>query len=37
VYAKPVSEGRSSYNLSSEEEDAILHALAEPRETVRAT
>jgi hypothetical protein len=37
VYAKPISEGRSSYNLSSEEEDAIRQALSEPREAVRAT
>jgi hypothetical protein len=37
VYAKPISEGRSSYNLSSEEEDAIRQALSEPREAVQAT
>ncbi len=34
VYAKPVTEGRSSYNLSVEEEEAIRQALAGPRETV---
>jgi len=37
VYAKPISEGRSSYNLSSEEEDAIRQALSEPRAAVQAT
>jgi uncharacterized protein DUF4446 len=37
VYAKPISEGRSSYNLSSEEEDSIRQALEEPREAVRTT
>jgi uncharacterized protein DUF4446 len=37
VYAKPIAEGRSSYNLSSEEEDAIQKALAEPREAVKTT
>lgn len=37
VYAKPVMEGRSSYNLSIEEEEAIRQALADPREAVTAT
>src|SRR5436853_222649 len=37
VYAKPIAEGRSSYNLSSEEEDAIRQALSEPREAVHST
>lgn len=37
VYAKPVTEGRSPYNLSVEEEEAIKQALARPRETVEAT
>jgi Protein of unknown function (DUF4446) len=36
VYAKPIAEGRSSYNLSSEEEEAIREALAEPAEAVDA-
>ena len=36
VYAKPVAEGRSAYNLSTEEEEAIRQALAEPREAVNA-
>jgi Protein of unknown function (DUF4446) len=31
VYAKPVSEGQSQYNLSLEEEEAIRQALAGPR------
>lgn len=30
VYAKPVTEGRSSYNLSAEEDEAIRQALAAP-------
>jgi hypothetical protein len=34
VYAKPVAEGRSSYNLSAEEEEAIRRALAEPEEAI---
>jgi hypothetical protein len=34
VYAKPVSEGRSGYNLSAEEEEAIRRALAEPEEAI---
>ncbi|MGH2634896.1 MAG: DUF4446 family protein [Actinomycetota bacterium] len=38
VYAKPIAEGRSQYNLSIEEEEAIRQALAGPREyTVTAT
>lgn len=37
VYAKPISEGRSSYNLSVEEEEAIRQAAAGPREAVTAT
>jgi hypothetical protein len=37
VYAKPVNEGRSAYNLSIEEEEAIRQALAAPREAVKAT
>lgn len=36
VYAKPVLQGRSSYNLSSEEEEAIRQALAEPAKAVGA-
>jgi hypothetical protein len=36
VYAKPIAEGRSSYNLSSEEEEAIRQALATPAEAVEA-
>lgn len=36
VYAKPIAEGRSSYNLSSEEEEAIRQALAAPAEAVEA-
>ncbi|MGH2597255.1 MAG: DUF4446 family protein [Actinomycetota bacterium] len=34
VYAKPIAEGRSGYNLSSEEEEAIRQALAAPAEAV---
>lgn len=34
VYAKPVHERRSAYNLSVEEEEAIKQALAGPRERV---
>lgn len=34
VYAKPVQDGRSSHNLSQEEEQAIQQALAGPREAV---
>jgi hypothetical protein len=37
VYAKPVSDGRSAYNLSIEEEEAIRQALSAPREAVKAT
>lgn len=37
VYAKPIAEGRSPYNLSVEEEEAIRQALAGPREAVEAT
>ena len=37
VYAKPVTEGRSAYNLSIEEEEAIRQALSTPREAVKAT
>ena len=37
VYAKPINEGHSSYNLSIEEEEAIRNALAGPREAVSAT
>jgi hypothetical protein len=36
VYAKPIGEGRSAYNLSTEEEEAIKQALAGPREAVEA-
>jgi hypothetical protein len=36
VYAKPIIEGRSSYNLSVEEEEAIKQALGRPREAVAA-
>ena len=36
VYAKPIAQGRSSYNLSSEEEEAIRQALAAPAEAVQA-
>jgi hypothetical protein len=32
VYAKPITDGRSPYNLSSEEEEAIRQALAPPAE-----
>jgi hypothetical protein len=31
VYAKPVTEGRSSHNLSLEEDEAIRQAIAAPR------
>jgi hypothetical protein len=37
VYAKPITEGKSRYNLSGEEEDAIRQALAGPREAVSTT
>lgn len=36
VYAKPITEARSSYNLSVEEEEAIRQALAAPEEAVKA-
>lgn len=36
VYAKPIAEGRSTYNLSSEEEEAIRRALASSPEVVEA-
>jgi hypothetical protein len=36
VYAKPIHEGRSTYNLSAEEEEAIRKALAPEEETVKA-
>ena len=36
VYAKPIADGRSSYNLSSEEEEAIRQALATTAEAVEA-
>lgn len=36
VYAKPIAEGKSAYNLSVEEEEAIRQALARPREAVKA-
>ena len=37
VYAKPVTSGTSSYNLSTEEQEAIRQALATPaQETVEA-
>ena len=34
VYAKPIADGRSSYNLSSEEEEVIRQALSAPAEAV---
>lgn len=37
VYAKPITGGRSPYNLSVEEEEAIRQALTRPREAVEAT
>jgi len=37
VYAKPVTGGKSGYNLSIEEEEAIRQALARPREPVEAS
>jgi Protein of unknown function (DUF4446) len=36
VYAKPITERRSSYNLSVEEEEAIRQALAVPEDVVKA-
>jgi hypothetical protein len=37
VYAKPIADARSQYNLSIEEEEAIRLALAGPREAVTTT
>ncbi len=37
VYAKPITDGKSQYNLSVEEEEAIRQALARSREAVRTT
>lgn len=37
VYAKPITDAKSRYNLSVEEEEAIRQALAGPREAVKAT
>jgi hypothetical protein len=37
VYAKPVLDARSTYNLSTEEEEAIRQALARPQEAMTAT
>jgi len=36
VYAKPITDGGSSYNLSSEEEEAIRQAMAAPVQAVEA-
>jgi hypothetical protein len=36
VYAKPVTDGTSAYNLSIEETEAIRQAMAAPAETVEA-
>jgi hypothetical protein len=36
VYAKPIHEGKSTYNLSAEEAEAIRKALAPEEETVKA-
>ncbi len=36
VYAKAVTDGHSTYNLSTEEEEAIRQALASPQEAVEA-
>jgi Protein of unknown function (DUF4446) len=36
VYAKPITEARSTYNLSVEEEEVIRQALAAPEEAVKA-
>lgn len=36
VYAKPITEGRSTYNLSGEESEAIRRALEAPKEAVKA-
>ena len=37
VYAKPIAEGASAYNLSGEEEEAIRQAFDGSREAVKAT
>jgi hypothetical protein len=37
VYAKPIANATSTYNLSTEEDEAIRQALARPREAVEAT
>jgi hypothetical protein len=37
VYAKPIAEGASAYNLSAEEQEALRQALEGPRETVRTS
>ncbi len=37
VYAKPIVGGKSGYNLSVEEDEAIRQAMASPREAVQAT
>lgn len=37
VYAKPIMNRQSNYNLSTEEEEAIRQALTQRRETVQAT
>lgn len=37
VYAKPITGGRSGYNLSIEEEEAIRQALERPHEAVEAS
>jgi hypothetical protein len=37
VYAKPIAEGHSPYNLSVEEEEAIRQALGGPREAMSAS
>jgi hypothetical protein len=36
VYAKPITDGGSTYNLSSEEEEAIRQAMAAPVQAVEA-
>ena len=37
VYAKPITAGKSGYNLSIEEDEAIRQALERPREAVEAS
>lgn len=37
VYAKPIVNATSTYNLSTEEDEAIRQALARPREAVETT